>query len=330
MKGRRLFASFVATCLLASITQAQVAQLGSAPTGGRIKQVGLFQRLVGGGSACCDSGCVDGCASCLPEPGCGMGPTCGLAGRILGGASCGLPQPSCGSAGLGYAGGFGLCGSCDSSCGVGGYIGRNIRQVNPYVCGGSLIADMARGFLCLVDRTVGSVVGGLFGGLQAVTCHASGTLAALQCAAQASCHACGTVGCDGCGMPYDHGYRDTTSYAPHSDSEYLPAPMDPTPAAEPMPAQPQPMEADPFTDDPPPEVSRRPRPLSLGNRGLGVRQQQLVRPVGHQVPQSSPRIGTAVQNTMRSVRRATANMVAPVQQRYLQSQIQRRNMVLRR
>ena len=136
---------------------------------------------------------------CL-NPGCGVAaPTCGLAGTLLGGGgSCGLPEPSCGSTGLGYSGGFGLCGGsgCDS-CGSGGFLGRQLHQVNPCACGGSLIADMARGFLSLVDRTVGAVVGGIFGGLQAVTCHASGTFAALQCAAQASCDSCGGPGCDG-------------------------------------------------------------------------------------------------------------------------------------
>ena len=337
MKGRNFFASLAIVSLLVAMAGAQVAPLGSVPFRGKVRQTGLFQRLAGGGAGCCDAGCT-GCDSCgISGPSCGLAaPTCGLAGRLLGGASCGLPEPRCGSAGLGYAGGFGLCGGCDS-CGVGGYVGRNIHQVNPCACGGSLIADMARGLFCLVDRTVSSVVGGLFGGLQAVTCHASGTFAALQCAAQASCYACGSVGCDGgCGMAasdygmtYDQGYESLPAYSSEStrsSANQLPEPLEPTPAEEGS-AQPDPLPSDPFTDDPPPQALRRPRPLTLGHR-LPVHGQQ-VRRATYRVPQS-PRIGNAVQNTMRNVRRAAASVVAPPQPRYLQSQLQHRSMNLRR
>lgn len=206
-----VFASVLATVLSVSGVQAQVAQLGRLPIRGQVAQASF-----------CAGGCDDGCdGGCAVEPGCGVAePSCGLAGKLLsgghglfrggllagmgGGPSCGMPDPSCGSVGLGYSGGFGLsagdCGDCNS-CGSGGYLGRNLHQVNPCACGGSLIGDFARGLFQFVDRAVGTLVGGVFGGLQSITCHASGTFAALQCAAQASCDSCGGLGCaDGCAI----------------------------------------------------------------------------------------------------------------------------------
>ena len=232
MKERMMSVSLFVAVLLATSAQAQVMQLGRVPMRGSVRPTGgLLGDLFGGHSSSCDSGCADGPAcgvpeiscgapevtmepvcgcpepACGAEPTCGAAPSCGMAGGLLGalcrggGGGCATcPEPACGATGLGYAGGFGSCGSCDT-CGVGGYIGRNLHQVNPCACGGSLIADMARGFLGMVDRAVGSVVGGIFGGLQAVSCHASGTFATLQCAAAAGCDACDGASCDDCCAP---------------------------------------------------------------------------------------------------------------------------------
>ncbi len=177
---------------------------------GKVKQASFL----GGGCESCAAGPSCGMADCA-DPACGCAaPSCGLAGAFLGGCfgagpgGCGATiEPHCGSEGLGYAGGFGLCGGSCDSCGQGGYMGRNLQKVTPCACGGSLIGDMARGLIHLVDRAVGATVATFFGGLQKVTCHASGTLAALQCAAAAACDSCGAVGCDGycagpvCGLP---------------------------------------------------------------------------------------------------------------------------------
>ena len=207
-----IFASLVVACCMATPSQAQlVKQLGRLPFAGKVKQASF---LGGGcdscaaapscGAAGCSAGgsCLGGGGGGCADTGCAA-PSCGLAGSILGsclgggGSGCGaLPEPSCGSHGLGYSGGFGLCGGSCDSCGDGGYLGRNLYKVNPCACGGSLIGDMARGFVSLVDRTVGTLVGTVFGGLQTATCHASGTFAALQSAATVGCSSCGSMGCD--------------------------------------------------------------------------------------------------------------------------------------
>lgn len=239
----------------------------------------------------------------IAAPDCGAAsPSCGLVGRLLGSGctSCGLPEPSCGATGLGYSGSFGLCGGSCDSCGVGGYIGRNIHKVNPCACGGSLIADMARGFLTMVDRAVGTVVGGVFGGLQTASCHASGTFATLQCAAISGCDSCGGGGCTDCAAAPTCGMADPTcgvaapgcgcptcgvaapgdysttissptpTYAPAAPTPIETAPMQPMPV-ESAPIETAPIKAapsDPFLDDPSPLSQRtaRPRTTAKGYR----------------------------------------------------------------
>lgn len=198
------FASIVvACCMMVTSSEAQlVRQLGKLPFVGKVRQASFL----GGGCDSCAAGPSCGLIGC-DDPSCGCAaPSCGMAGSILGGffgagpGGCGASiEPSCGSGGLGYGGGFGLCGGGCDSCGDGGYLGRNLQRVTPCACGGSLIGDMARGLITLVDRAVGTTVATFFGGLQKMTCHASGTFAALQCAAVATCSSCGNVGCDGCG-----------------------------------------------------------------------------------------------------------------------------------
>ena len=280
------FASVVMVCaVMAATTEAQlVRKLGNLPFVGKVKQASM----------------IGGCDSCAEVPCCddgGCTPSCGLAGSLLGGCfgagpgGCGATiEPSCGSVGLGYGGGFGMCGGSCDTCGDGGYLGRNLRRVSPCACGGSLIGDMARGLILLVDRAVGTTVATLFGGLQRVTCHASGTLAALQCMAASACNSCGVVGCDGgpaCGMPGPMMGCDATCGVPAFESEIVspsysssapgyiapavPAnaapledghtlPMAPTPApimeSAPAPAQPTPT-ADPFLDDTAPTPQAR-------------------------------------------------------------------------
>ena len=186
----------ITCCLMVSSSEAQlVRKLGNLPLVGKVAQAAFFS---------------DGCSGCgvvgCDDPSCGCAaPSCGMAGSILNGS---VLEPTCGSTGLGYAGGFGLCGGSCDACGDGGYLGRNLRPVNPCACGGSLVGDMARGLLCLVDRAVGATVATFFGGLQRVTCHASGTFAALQCAAAAACNSCGMVDCDGCGIGPSCGFAD--------------------------------------------------------------------------------------------------------------------------
>ena len=220
---------------------------------------------------------------------------------------CGMAEPTCGSIGLGYAGGFGNCGSC----GTGGYMNRNLHQVQPCACGGSPIADFARGVLLMVDKTVSAVLGGIFGGLQTVTCHASGSFAALQCAAMAGggCSSCGGAcdgGCDmgpGCGVGMTSGANYATSSAPMVHESYGAAvpgvpqlapsmpiesvPMQPMDA---VPTQPAPIVAptDPFIDDPP-----TPQANLLRSSGQ-------VRQAGYLHQQANNRIGAAVQRAFRS------------------------------
>ena len=263
MKERMLFAGLVASFLLAGVAQAQVAQLGRVPTFNKIKRTALFSTVFNTG---CDSGC-SGCADCVSSGGGCAGPSCGMAGAVLGGASCGLPEPACGSSGLGYAGGFGLCGGagCDD-CGVGGYFGRNIHPVNPCACGGSIVGEFARDFLQFFDNAVGTLVGGFFGGLRTVTCHASGSLAAIQCAIETNCAACGAVSCNGgcggyvtapgcgvagpgCGVPISAESAGQPTPAKQSDA-FAPPPTR-------VRSQPAGV-SDPFLDDPA-EVSRIPR-----------------------------------------------------------------------
>lgn len=226
-----IIASLAAMGVAVSTSQAQVMQLGRLSIKNPVKQAscecstggGFFGKFRSQGN--CESCCEGG--------------SCGMAGDIL--SSDAYCEPDCGTGGLGYAGGFGYCGTGDcGSCGVGGYFGRNLHPVNPCACGGSLLGDLARGAICLVDKTVGCVVGGICGGLRVMTCHASGSLAALECAAQASCHACDGSGCDSCcdeGVVYGDVYGQ------------------PTPAEVPMQLTPAEPEAagstDPFMDDPP-------------------------------------------------------------------------------
>lgn len=385
MKERLWIAGVLATFLLVSTSQAQVAQLGRMPTTGKIKQVGLLGHLFNKQSKGCDSCGDPGCGIADPgcgiaDPGCGLegpvcgaadpvcgagAPTCGMAGSILGrrhGGGCGVPEPGCGSAGLGYSGGFGLCGGSCDSCGVGGYFGRNLHQVNPCACGGSLVADLARGVITMVDRAVGKVVGGVFGGLQAVSCHASGTFAALQCAAQAGCNACGGSGCEGgcavdpgCGLAdphcgiatspsysyseggqvysYDDGGATTRAYATSpspatSDLLMPPAPPTAPTAIESDPLQPKPVsnqQSDPFLDDPiNPQSKTRSRTSPL-SREYDPRTQQVRNT--HR-PQNPVRIGSSVQQTMNRVKAATAHVATPLQSRYLQPQ--NRSVMIRR
>lgn len=347
MKERKLFIGLaLATCLLvaSASAQAQVMQLGRMPMNGKTKPTGLLAELFGhqGGCSSCDSaGCDGGCSAAptcgaadpvcgLPEPGCGIAPTCGLAGKILGhhggGQSCGVSTPICSSTGLGYSGGFGLsahtCDTCNS-CGVGGYVGRNIHRVNPCACGGSLIADMARGFFCLVDRAVGTVVGGVFGGLRTVTCHASGTFATLEYAAMAGCNSCGGHGCSdcaagaSCGAPvmeystYPTAVPQMETIVPQPTMQSIPMPRVPTEAMPPAPP------ADPFLDDPQPAPQAR-NGAGRSNRAVAaVRGQQLRQPQPPQPmqPVASTRASSVIQ---------TAAAIQPVpQNRYLKSQVGR-------
>lgn len=161
----------------------------------------------------------------LPEPACGAPgmPSCGMAGGILGklggrfgglrgmlgglggGGACGCEtmEPECGVTGLGYSGGFGLCGGCGGgscdSCGVGGYFGRNIHKVDPCACGGSLFGDASRNFLSFFDQAVGTLAGSFVGGLRAAGGHARGSLAAMHSAKK--CGGCADIGCDSCSAP---------------------------------------------------------------------------------------------------------------------------------
>lgn len=176
-----------------------------------------------------DCGCAAPVPECgMPEPACGMPgmPSCGSAGGILGkfkgklggfgglrgmlggfagGAACGCEtmEPDCGVTGLGYSGGFGLCGGCGGggcdSCGVGGFFGRNIHRVEPCACGGSIFGDKARNFLSFFDQAVGTLAGSFVGGLRAAGGHARGSLAALHSAK--SCGGCADAGCDSCSAP---------------------------------------------------------------------------------------------------------------------------------
>ena len=342
MKERKLFIGLaLATCLLvaSASAQAQVMQLGRMPMHGKTKPTGLLAELFGHQGSCssCDSaGCDGDCTAAptcgaadpvcgLPEPGCGAAPTCGLAGKILGNyggcSSCDVSTPICTSTGLGYSGGFGLsahtCDTCNS-CGVGGYVGRNIHRVNPCACGGSLIADMARGFFRLVDHAVGTVVGGVFGGLRTVTCHASGTFATLECAAMAGCTSCGGHGCSdcaadpGCGAPmmeyttYPAGVPMET-VVPQPTMETVPMPPVPTDAA---PAAP----TDPFLDDPEPAPQARNGARRSGRTVRVTREQRLRQPL--------PPQPVAARRASSVIRTASAIQPAP-QNRYLKSQVTR-------
>ena len=341
MKGRVLFSGLVAAVFMLSSVEAQVIQLGRLPIKGKVRPVGGLLGSLFNHDSCdgCDAGCIDcaaepGCGMTdpvcgAPEPGCGVAaPTCGLVGTLLSGPGCGLPEPSCGSTGLGYSGGFGLCGgSCDDGCGRGGYLGRQLHKVNPCACGGSLIADMARGLLLMVDRAVGAVVGGVFGGLQAVSCHASGTFAALECAASAGCDTCGGA-CDGgcsaapsCGAPSCGVAGPVTSY-PMIGDIYSPAPaqpMQPTlsePPA-PTPVQPIPDKAvDPFIDDPVAPQARLRQPNSVRRTLQG----QVVRNANYL--QQLQKNGSVTRS------RYVQPTSAALKQRYLQAQ--QRSMNLRR
>lgn len=234
MRLRRLVvASLVASGFLASASHAQVLQLGRMAPSSRVTQASCN---------CSNDGPIVG--------------TSGMAGEILGGYA----GPDYGTAGLGYAGGFGYCGCGDcGACGVGGYFGRNLHQVNPCACGGSLIGDLARGAFCVVDKTVGCVVGTVCGGLRVVTCHASGSLAALESAARASCYACHGAGCDVC-----CGEGDVEYVGEYYAEPTLARPIQAAPAS------PQ-QASDPFLDDPP-----SPAPQASRARYPGVRRANYV------------------------------------------------------
>jgi hypothetical protein len=123
----------------------------------------------------------------------------------------------------------------------------------PCTCGGTLVGDLALGIGCLVHETSAVVLGGVFGGLRAITGHASGSFAKLECAVKTGC--CGGYGC---GMPTCTDCCDTGGYTTgeyiDSGASYAPAiPMPsspelaPTPAAEPAAGG---EGLDPFVDDP--------------------------------------------------------------------------------
>lgn len=300
------------SCVMVTSSEAQlVRKLGNLPWVGKVKQTSFL----GGDCDSCAASPTCGAAGC-DDPSCGCeAPSCGLAGSILGSClgagpgGCGATiEPSCGSSGLGYAGGFGLCGGSCNNCGDGGYLGRNLQRVSPCACGGSLVGDMARGLLSLVDRAVGATVTTVFGGLQKVTCHASGTFAALECAAAASCTSCGMVDC-GCGAAPSCGIADAdcgcaaiatcdgpacgmpaTLAAPNTyQASPMPsypaptmapaAPMDggfseprvPAPAIQPSPTPAIPAAGDPFLDDiaPTPQARVLRMPNAPGYRVYG-------------------------------------------------------------
>ena len=188
-------------------------------------------------------------------------------------------QASCcdGSGGVAYESGYGMtgigggggCGAC-GACGTGGFFGRGLAPVAPCACGGSLIADMAMGAKRVVDNTVACVFGHVFGGLQAISCHASGTFAALQCAtAMGCCGSCGSTSCDGGCAGGGEIYADGGYSVMDSSPAYAPTA---TPSIEPSPAStPQPeIEANPFLDDPPAVEPQAGRGTSIRQRTIGV------------------------------------------------------------
>ena len=338
LKASTVASVLLVCCTMAVSVEAQlVRKLGNLPMFGKARQTSF---TTGGCDSCAEPSCgIAGCddASC----GC-QGPSCGLAGSLLGGifsagpGGCGAAiEPRCGSDGLSYAGGFGLCGGSCDGCGDGGFMGRNLRKVNPCACGGSLVGDMARGLIDLVDRAIGATVTSFFGGLQKATCHATGTLAALECAATAGCDSCGMAGCDGCGMAPScgladpscgcdavaacdgpacgapatlaspHGYPTTsapTMASPvHAPIPPAPAtnysqPMTPTPAA-PMPAAEPAPATDPFLDDVAPSPQARVRIVPQSRR-LGT--PTLAAPRTARMQQS--RVGQAAYTTAASQR----------------------------
>ena len=176
--------------------------------------------------------------------------------------------PECGAAAP-YAVECGGCGASDG-CGIGGYIGRNVYPVNPCVCGGSLCLDILQGIKHLLDRTLSCVIGTVFGGLQAVSCHATGSLAALRCAALAGCQSCGGSYCGGCGGGT---IIDSGGYM-----SGVPTYMTPNGT---IPIGPEPIEVpedidDPFTDEPVtapagPQSRRIRRPVRAGYRYVDPR-----------------------------------------------------------
>lgn len=246
LKTTTFASALLACCMIVSSSEAQlVRKLGNLPLTGKVSQAALFS---------------NGCDSCGVESCDGCGPSCGMAGSILGESTC------CGHTGLGYGGGFGLCGGSCDGCGDAGYLGRNLKRVAPCACGGSLVGDMACGLLGLADRAVGATVTTVFGGLQRVTCHAAGTFAALECAAASACNSCGLVGCGGCCSTW--GSTDTGCSSCDGGTiseEYVPSSA-PAGNGVPTPAQPNDA-ADPFLDDSAPTPEAR---LPRGYRNYGT------------------------------------------------------------
>jgi len=288
-----VFTSLAATGLFALTSHGQVRQLGRMSTSGKVAQASGH---CSGGGLLGKFGFHGGC-----NGGCAAGPSCSIARKLLGGARSGVSEPSCGPVGLGYGGGFGLCGAGDcGGCGVGGYLGRNLHPVNPCACGGSLLGDMARGIIMLVDRTVACVVGGVFGGLKTVTCHASGSFAALQCAAQATCLSCGGGGCDRCSIDRGCGIvsnGDRSHELPTFPSE---APAEATPTQQ----KPKGVAQDPFLDDPPVSTPQA---------------RQLRSSVQHAYYPQESRIGSSVQRTVNRVKTTTLPTAGSLPHRHLQT-----------
>ncbi len=221
--------------------------------------------------------------------------------------------PDCGVAGPHAieCGGYGAC----DSCGVGGYFGRNIHPVRPCVCGGPLCRDVMRGIRRLLDTTLSCAIRTVFGGLNAVSCHAEGSLAALNCAATVgfcgrSCRGddCGVCGGAGRGTSNYGAGRGTSTY---SCSDLPPSVYGTPTYATPIgtsPIGPEPIAVpedigDPFTDDPvtPPEgrQARRIRhPVPAGYRYANPRTR--ARPTTYRQPVRGNVDGSAVQPARQS------------------------------